>query len=103
MRRRFTISYGFHGDASGVLPVALLVQLNDGLPSVLLRRVKGVQAALMSAQLLHCSRSKRVTGRDQHGETVLNQPVRNLQKRHIISLCDIIYPVFIPNSPLPGW
>lgn len=78
--RGFTVSDGLHGDPGCILPVALLVQLNDGLSSVLLRRVQSVQAALMSAQLLHRPRTKGVAGGDQHGETVLDQPVGNLKR-----------------------
>lgn len=35
-----TISYGLHGDPSSVLAVALLIELDHRLPSVLLRRMQ---------------------------------------------------------------
>lgn len=75
-----TISYGLHGDASSVLAVALLIELNHRLPAVLLRRMQRVQAPLVSAQLLHRAGAKRVAGRDQHRETVLNEPVGDLKR-----------------------
>lgn len=47
---------------------------------MLLRRMQRVQAALMSAELLHRTGTKRVTGRDQHRETILYQPERDLDQ-----------------------
>ena len=78
--KSFTIGNGLHGDSSSILPVALLIELDDRATSVLLRRMKRVQAALMSAELLHGSGAERVAGRNQHSETVLDQPERDLER-----------------------
>lgn len=51
---------------------------------MLLRRVEGVQAALMSAELLHRPRTERVTGCDQHSETVLDQPEGDLAQNGML-------------------
>lgn len=75
-----TVSYGLHGDPSSVLAVALLIELDHRLPSVLLRRMQRVQAPLVSAQLLHRAGTKRVAGRNQHRETVLDEPVGDLHR-----------------------
>lgn len=76
----FTIGNGLHGDSSSVLAVALLIELDYRTPPVLLWRMQRVQAALMSAELLHCSSTERVTGCDQHSETILYQPKRDLKQ-----------------------
>lgn len=73
-----TIGNSLHGDASGVLPVALLIKLHYGPSPVVLRGVQGVKAALVGTQLLHGPRTERVTGCYQHGETVLDKPEGDL-------------------------
>lgn len=77
-RKSFTIGNGLHGNSSSILAVALLIELDYRASSVVLWRMQRVQAALMGAELLHCPGTKRVTGCDQHGETILNQPERDL-------------------------
>lgn len=75
-----TIGNGLHGNSSSILPIALLIELDYWLSSVLLWRMQRVQAALMSAELLHCPGTKRITGCDQHSETILYQPERDLSQ-----------------------
>lgn len=74
-----TVGDGLHGNACGVLAVSLLVELHHGAPAVALRRVQRVEAARVGAQLLHRPRAERVAGRDEHAETILDEPERDLQ------------------------
>lgn len=75
-----TVGNGLHCNSSCVFPVALLIELDDRATSVLLWGVKRVQAALMGTKLLHRARTKCVTSCDQHTETILNQPVGDLDQ-----------------------
>lgn len=75
-----TVGDGLHGDARGVLAVPLLVELHHGAPAVALRRVQRVEAARVGAQLLHRSRTERVTGGNEDAEAVLDEPERDLQE-----------------------
>ena len=69
-----------HSNACRVFAVAFLIQLYHGIAVMLLGRVQGVEFARVRPQLLHGSCAERVTGSDQHAQSVLHQPEGNLRQ-----------------------
>lgn len=76
----FTIGNGLHSNSSSILPITLLIKLDYRSSTVLLGGMQRVQAALVSAELLHGTSTKCVTGCDQHSETILYQPEGDLDQ-----------------------